>query len=64
MHELLDVLILVCLGIVFAIPIFPIAAILIWVLTLVIPGFSFSWLLTGIASFIIGMIVSFVILSD
>jgi len=64
MHEALDILILVCLGIVFAIPIFPFATGLLWVISYFVSAVPFNWILAGIISLVAGMMVSFLILSD
>lgn len=64
MHEALDILILVCLGIVFAVPIFPFATGLLWVISYFVAVVPFSWILVGIISLVAGMIVSFLILAD
>lgn len=64
MHEVLDIVILVCLGILFAIPIFPIVAGLLWLVSTLISSVPFSWIIVGIVSFILGIFVSGLILSD
>jgi uncharacterized membrane protein len=64
MHEGLDILILVCLGIVFAVPIFPFVTGLLWIISYFFSAVPFSWFLIGIISIALGIMTSFLILSD